>query len=254
MNEESPNGKLDGLRIATTREHAGVLDDILRAGGADVRHVPLIRIKGPDDDSDLRDALGRLSEYAWLVFTSSNALRMTLAAAGPALTAQETLSIACVGDTTAAEATKLGLRVSMIPERQHVKGLIEAFASLDQRDSRVLYPRSEIAPSTLKEGLQALGYVVDDPVTYRTLPNEEGMKLLSTQLHELHAIAFTSPSAVDNAWSAVGEELGKVHIYSIGPSTSAAIRGHGLSVQREAAIHTAEALAEVILRCECHHD
>ena len=254
MNEESPNGKLDGLRIATTREHAGVLDDTLRAEGADVRHIPLIRVVSAADASGLQTALQRIGDYAWLVFTSTKALRLTMAAGGQAVLAAESLAVACVGETTAAEAAELGLQVSMVPERQHVKGLIEAFAALERRDVRVLYPRSEIAPSTLKEGLQALGFLVDDPVAYRTLPDDHGMKQLKDQLDELHAIAFASPSAVENAWSAVGDDLRNVHIYTIGPSTSAAVRAHGLTVQREAAVHRAEALGEIIIRCECHHD
>ncbi|MCA8912969.1 MAG: uroporphyrinogen-III synthase [Planctomycetes bacterium] len=249
MNDETPRGKLKGLRIATTRERAGALDELLAAGGAQVSHIPLIRIAPPEDESPLREALAQVGKYRWVVFTSSNALRMFLQFGG-----HDAPGVACVGDTTAREAKDAGLNVSLVPERQHVKGLIEAFAGLEEQSGRVLYPRSEIAPTTLKEGLQALGFDVDDPVAYRTLPDETGMQALAQSLDQLDALAFASPSAVENAWSAAAEKLGSKRLYSIGPTTSAALRKHKLEPAGEAATHSAEGLAQAVIEGESNHE
>lgn len=244
MKDETPRGKLAGLRIATTREQPGVLDELLSRAGAQVLHAPLVRILPPTDASELRDALAHAREYNWIVFTSSNALRMVMQI-GLQLVG-DTPAIACVGDSTAQQAAAAGWKVALTAQRQHVKGLIEAFSQLSDTSGRVLYPRSEIAPPTLKEGLQALGFTVDDPVAYRTLPDQSGMDLLKHSAERLDAVAFASPSAVDNAWAALGESLKQLRLFSIGPSTSARLWAHGLPIAGEALEHTAGGLAEAI--------
>lgn len=244
MKDDTPRGKLARLRIATTRDRPGVLDELLSRAGAQVLHAPLIRIVPPTDVSELRETLARASEYNWIVFTSSNALRMVMQIG--LQPAGDAPAFACVGDSTAQEAAAAGWKVALTAGRQHVKGLIEAFSQLSNTSGRVLYPRSEIAPPTLKEGLQALGFMVDDPVAYRTLPDQSGMNLLKQSAVRLDAVAFASPSAVDNAWAALGESLNRLRLFSIGPSTSARLRAHGLPVAGEALEHTAGGLAEAI--------
>jgi uroporphyrinogen-III synthase len=248
MEQKTP-GRLAGLRIAVTREEPGELAALLQAEGAEVVHCPLIRV-APVESAALSACFGR--DYDWIVFTSVNAVRVLLGKEGqtpfPFRKRGLTLCVACVGDTTAAAAREAGWNVSLVPERQHVKGLIEAFAALKQT-GRVLYPRSEIAPGTLKEGLQALGYEVDDPVAYRTEPNETGMKQLKTAVADgLGVLAFASPSAVRNA-AAAGAASG-VRTYSIGPTTSAAIRDAGMQLAGEAKTHDVASLVQAIIEGE----
>ncbi|MCB9933462.1 MAG: uroporphyrinogen-III synthase [Planctomycetes bacterium] len=253
MAEETP-GKLHGLRIAITREQPGELATWLSAQGATVVHAPLIRVVAAPGE-ELLHMLASHS-YDWVVFTSGNALRFVVveSGVGPSLAPGgrpgKTPSVACVGESTAEEARGLGLRVDLVPKRQHIKGLLEAFAALPDR-GRVLYPRSEIAPSTLKEGLQALGFVVDDPVVYRTYPDKHGMQAFAAQLKRgLDAVVFASPSAVRYAVEAVGDELNRLRLYSIGPSTSEALRQAGLTVAAEASEHSTAGLAQAILAKE----
>lgn len=257
MNEGTP-GRLHGLRIAITREQPGELAGLLQAEGATVVHSPLIRIVAADNSELLR--LLASHEYDWVVFTSSNALRFVVVESGlghtlvPGGKTGRSPNVACVGESTAEEARGLGLRVHLVPKRQHLKGLLEAFAALTG-SGRVLYPRSEIAPPTLKEGLQALGFAVDDPVVYRTLPDRQGMTAFAAQLKRgLDAVAFASPSAVRNAVTAVDGALKPLRLYSIGPSTSAALREAGLEVAAEAAEHSAAGLAQAIIEKECRSD
>lgn len=249
MNEGTP-GRLHGLRIAITREQPGELAGLLQAEGATVVHSPLIRVVAADHSELLR--LLASHEYDWVVFTSSNALRFVVGELNRGHGRMP--GVACVGQSTAEEARGLGLNVQLVPKRQHLKGLLEAFAALPGR-GRVLYPRSEIAPPTLKEGLQALGFTVDDPVVYRTLADKEGMFAFAAQLKRgLDAVAFASASAVHNAVTAVGDTLKQLRLYSIGPSTSAALRDAGLEVAGEAAEHGAAGLAQVIIEKEIARD
>lgn len=257
MNEGTP-GRLHGLRIAITREQPGELAGLLQAEGATVVHSPLIRVVAADHSELLR--LLASHEYDWVVFTSSNALRFVVVESGlghtlvPGGKTGKSPNVACVGESTAEEARGLGLHVHLVPRRQHLKGLLETFAALPGR-GRVLYPRSEIAPPTLREGLQALGFTVDDPVVYRTLADKAGMQAFAAQLRRgLDAVAFASTSAVHNAVTAVGDALSQLRLYSIGPSTSAALRDAGLEVAGEAAEHSAAGLAQVIIEKESPRD
>jgi uroporphyrinogen III methyltransferase / synthase len=240
MSEETP-GRLQGLRIAVTREQAGELAGLLADAGAEVVHCPLIRV-APATGGELAAALART--YDWVVFTSSNALRFTMQAGVP-----RCANVACVGGSTADEARAHGLSVTLVPVRGHVKGLIEAFAALGLSGGSVLYPRSELAASTLKEGLQALGFTVDDPVAYRTLPDTAGMASLAGQT-DLQAIVLASPSAVACAANAIGDRLGRLRIYSIGPTTSRAVREAGFQLTGEAAEHSTAGLVAVIIEKE----
>ncbi|MCB9894359.1 MAG: uroporphyrinogen-III synthase [Planctomycetes bacterium] len=248
MEQKTP-GRLAGLRIAVTREEPGEMAELLQAEAAVVIHCPLIRIVPPAQSADLDARLNSIRDYDWLVFTSSNAVRMTIARGMPLVGPK----VACVGESTANIAREAGLQVKLVPERQHVKGLIEAFAALPDR-GRVLYPRSEIAAPTLKEGLKALGYAVDDPVAYRNEPDEDGMLQLEAAFSAgLDAIAFASPSAVRAAVVPIGREgLAKLRVYSIGPTTSAAVRDNEAQVMGEAAGHTVASLVEAIIEGEAN--
>ena len=61
-----PERPLSGRSIVTTRDRLGRLDSELAALGADVIHVPLIRIE-PPADTRLDAALRRISEFDWVL-------------------------------------------------------------------------------------------------------------------------------------------------------------------------------------------
>ncbi|MCC7508860.1 MAG: uroporphyrinogen-III synthase [Planctomycetes bacterium] len=241
---------LSGLHIALTRESEAnaELAGILGQQGAVVHDCPLIRIVPPDDPAPLLHALQHVDEYDWLVLTSVNAARATLSRAKPS----PALRIACVGSTTSAFVASHGLQVTLQPERAHSKGMLEALAGVGVQGASVLWPRGGAAPTTLKDGLQALGAVVDDPVAYGNVPDVTGLESLSSLLRAgtLQAIAFASSSAAENAAAALVDGLRQLRIYSIGPSTSRTLEAAGLQVAGEAVDHSARGLADVIIAGE----
>jgi uroporphyrinogen-III synthase len=229
---------LNDLRIAITRDERGNrdLEAELTRLRARVTVCPLIRIVPPTDPAPLRHALGNLKDYDWLVLTSVNAAHAVLEGTGGKL---PDVRVACVGKATARALQEQELEVDLVPNRATVKGLLEALATHDLKDQRFLYPRSELAPDTLVAGLQALGASVDAPVAYGNLPNPDGMQALADTLAQgdLDIIVFASPSAVHNAFEACGDALARVRLYSIGPSTTLALREHGLEPVAEAVDH-----------------
>lgn len=86
----------------------------LRALGADVETLPLIRVMPPDDPTPLRDAARRADEFAWIAFTSGNGVEAFARAldAAPPLRAK----IAAIGDATARTVVRsLGREPDLVP-------------------------------------------------------------------------------------------------------------------------------------------
>ncbi len=241
---------LSGLHIALTRESEAnaELAEVLARQGASSYDCPLIRIVPPDDPAPLLEALKQIDAYEWLVLTSVNAARAVLSRAKPS----PALRIGCVGSATSEFVRSHGLTVTLQPARAHSKGMLEALAEVGVQGASVLWPRGDAAPTTLKDGLQALGAVVDDPIAYRNVPDVAGLESLSNLLRAgtLHAIAFASSSAAENASAAMADGLKLLRIYSIGPSTSRTLEAAGLQLAGEAADHSAQGLAQVIIAGE----
>ncbi len=205
----------------------------------DVRELALIDVR-PVASSSLQVALSR--PFHWLVFTSRNAVPPVVAFPQCATG----FRVACVGSSTSDVARDHGFFVSLLPQRQTAKGLLEAFSDEDLTGRRVIWPRGNLAPDTLIEGLQALGAEVDAPVVYETTPNAVHAKQCAEAIQnaDVDVIAFFSPSAVQ---SVVGEgcELNRVRVVSIGPTTTMALRDHTDRVF-EAPVHDATGVKTAI--------
>jgi uroporphyrinogen-III synthase len=229
---------LHDLRVAVTRDERGnraLAAELIRLR-AQVIECPLIRIIPPQDPQPLADAVRNLADYDWLVLTSANAAHAMLELMDGS---RPKVQVACIGEATAKFWRGPEREVDLVARRGTVKGLLEALAAHELKDQRILYPRSELAPDTLIAGLEALGAKVDAPVAYANRPDRDGMQALAAALagNALDVVTFASPSAVRNAVEACGAALSGVRIYSIGPSTTLALREHGLEPVAEAVDH-----------------
>lgn len=237
---------LGGVHIALTRESESnaELASLLAGAGAEIHDCPLIRITPPADSAPLLKALARVDDYDWLVLTSANAARAVFAHCRP-----ETARVACIGPAAARLASEAGVKVALQPGKAHTKGMLEALAKVGVQGTTILWPRSELAPDTLKQGLMALGAAVDDPAAYGNEPDAKGFAEFTRLLRAgiLHAVAFASPSAVATAAGAIVGSA--VHCYSIGPSTTRSLRMLGVECT-EAKDHSAEGLAAAIIAGE----
>ncbi len=118
-------GRLSGRRVVVTRARAQAqaLVDLLEADGAEVLVFPCIEIVDPEDFAPADEALRRLDEYDWIVFTSANtverftgraaALSMDLA---DAVSRASGLRVAAVGPATAAALVSRGVPPDFVPE------------------------------------------------------------------------------------------------------------------------------------------
>jgi uroporphyrinogen III methyltransferase/synthase len=249
---------LFGQRIVVTRARAQAssFTTQLEQLGADVIEMPTIRITPPTDDGPLQEAIGRLSDYDWVVFTSANAVEMffaALAAAGLDSRALHGVKLCIIGPVTAERLSGFGLKGDCQPANALGRDVVEAMAqSGDLTGKRVLCPRSDIAPPDLIDALTARGAKADDVAAYRTESDcadaEQVKQLLADD--RLHWVTFTSSSTVKNFFDVIDPGTiagGSVRLASIGPKTSEALEAIGRPADVEAHTHTIEGLTEALL-------
>ena len=116
----------------------------------------------------------------------------------------------------------------------------------------MLFPRGAQARDTVPAALQARGAIVDAPETYRNVfptESEEHVREYFAAGKFPDWVTFTSPSTVNNFLRAADRKgLEGSRIATIGPTTSEAVRMHGLRVHAEAVSPSAEELVAAITR------
>lgn len=250
---------LFGKRIVVTRAstQAPLLSEKLRDLGADVIAMPATRIARLDLTL-LREAIARLDDYQWLIFTSQNAVAIfwdQLLGAGRDARTLAGISIAAVGPATAGALLEHGLVVDVVPERFVAESLLEKLASRDDiAGANVLYVTAEGAREVLPEGLERLGAIVDRIDAYRSTNDGTGAARLARALEKgtVDLVTFTSASSVRGYVDAIGEELSRrAPAASIGPATSETIAAAGIELKVEARESTIDGLvADIQLALE----
>jgi uroporphyrinogen III methyltransferase/synthase len=247
---------LFGRRIVVTRAavQAPLLTEKLRELGADVIEMPATRVVRLDL-SPLRDAIARISEYQWIIFTSQNAVAIfweQLLGGGLDARALAGVSIAAVGPATAGALLEHGIVVDVVPERFVAESLLERLRERDDvAGSLVLYVTAEGAREILPDGLEELGATVERIDAYRSIVDGTGAKRLRRALEQgnVDLVTFTSASSVRGYVETVGEELSRrAPAASIGPATSEAITAAGIDLKLEAKESTIDGLVEAIER------
>jgi uroporphyrinogen III methyltransferase/synthase len=239
---------LFGKRIVVTRaaEQAGELSCRLRSLGATVIEFPVIEIQPAAYPAPLDEAIARLSEYDWLIFTSVNGVRFFIDRLDASQSDLRSLraQICAIGPATRAAVEALHLKVDLMPDEYVAESLVAAFSGLDLRGKRILLPRAAVARDLIPAALAASGAHIDVVEAYRNVvPASPPM-----ELRHAHWITFTSSSTVTNFVAIAGpEQLQGARIATIGPVTSATVRAHGLEVHAEARPYTLDGLLDAIL-------
>lgn len=253
---------LFGKRVVVTRarEQASALCDLLRAKGAEPIEFPVIRIERLPDISELDAALLQLTQYAWLVFTSANAIPVIaerLNALGLDSRALGACRIAAIGPATA-EALRqhLNVRADFVPTEAVAEAVIAEWPDAEMTGKRVLLPRAAEAREVLPEALTQRGAKVDVVAAYQTVFDTAPAESLREQLHRggVDFLTFTSSSTVRNFVQAITEgrpetlleRVGSAAIAAIGPITAETAREFGLHVAIVAQEHTIPGLVAAL--------
>ncbi len=252
MSDRHDEAALRGKRVVVTRarEQAAELAAKLSAIGAEVIEFPTIDLRPPEDSKPLEDAVARIGDYDWLIFTSANGVRF-FAARHPDLSAFHG-RVCAIGPATKCAVEELGLEVDVVPREYVAESLIAAFEGEDLNGKRILLPRAAVARDLVPEELRRSGALVDVVEAYRTIIPEDA----PARAHEIFGggskpdwVTFTSSSTVKNFVAAAGvSALEGVRVASIGPVTSETARSLGISVDAEAEEYTTSGLVAAMLR------
>ena len=241
---------LRGVRVMVTRpaDDSDPLAAQLRALGAEVIAQPAIRISPPSDWRPVDQALARLQEYDWLVFSSANGVRYLLERLAERSDSCCFPKLAAMGPGTAEELTQYGLQADLVPERFQAETLAEALAS-DAAGKRFLLARASRGREVLAERLTAAGAIVEQVVVYLSddvdQPNAEAAGLL----HEgkVHWITVTSSAIARSLAKLFRDDLRRAKLASISPITSETLRELGYEPAAEATEYTLVGLTAAIV-------
>jgi uroporphyrinogen-III synthase len=205
------------VRIVVTRPEGqeAELAELLRAAGHDVASCPLIEIVPLGDDPI------DVSPYDWVVVTSSNAareLRRRMRGAPSRVAAIGSATALAFGD------------VDLVPDVSTQRGLL---AELPRPAGRVLFAGAAGAQRLLADELGA-----DVVVLYET------RELRPRELPDADLIVVASPSAA-RALARIARDR---PVVSIGPETTRAARGQGLTVLAEAPTHDVAGISVAVAR------
>jgi len=238
-----------GGRVVVTRP-AEVSDGLVTAlddAGFDVIRLPLIETRdcvGPATDA----GIAALSGADHIVVTSINGARRLgrLVRSGAGRVGDAT--VVAVGQGTRDALAGEGIRVDLMPREATGAAVAAMLAERGVAGRRVVLARAREGRPELPAGLRAAGAEVLE------LPLYESVDLTPDAVELARASAaaawtFTSPRIVDAAVRVAGHEpLAAVSLVSIGPTTSARLREHGLQVACEARAASVAAIVECVGR------
>lgn len=236
----------DEVRGALTRAA-----ELLVMLGASVVERAAIEIVAPADVRPLAEAVARLDDYDWVVFTSRHAVD---AVAVRARTFPSSTRRMAIGPQTLAAIERHGLGPATTPPRAVASAIPDALG--DVRGKRILLPRSDLARPELPSVLRDHGAVVDEVIAYRTIAGAGAEAIVSAlALGDADAITFSSGSAVQAVVAAGGARLPVVwrsrmrpRVVCIGPVTAAAAAAADLPVDAVAEQHDSAGLVSAVTR------
>jgi uroporphyrinogen III methyltransferase/synthase len=247
------NRPLFGRSVAVTRARAQASKFAARltALGASVVQAPAISTRFRED-SAVEAAIAEVETFGLIAFTSAAGVESFFAALGRAGKDARNLGASefgVVGGATRDALAAHGIQADYVPGRQTAEGLLEVLSEDLLAGKRVLLPLASDARRVLPEGLAAAGAEVHETAFYDTVI-EELSEAQRVAVAGAEFITFASGSAVHSLINAIGgsEPLAGCALVSIGPTTSAALREHGLEPTVEAEQHDIDGLLDALLK------
>lgn len=203
--------------------------DRLTKAGATVIEMPAIEIAPPSSWKALDQAIAHLSDFNWLILTSTNGVDYffeRLATQGKDARALAGVKIAVVGEKTASCLKQHCLQPDFIPPDFVADSMVAHFPE-PLEGKKVLFPRVETGGrEVLVKELTAKGAKVIEVAAYQSrCPQAIAPDALEAlQRHVVDIITFASSKTVQNFCQLLefngGANLNGVCIASIGPQTS----------------------------------
>jgi uroporphyrinogen-III synthase len=255
---------LAGKIILVTRSvgQSSEFSSSLTASGAKVIEMPTLEIGPPTSWLALDQAIANLSDFNWLILTSSNGVDYfftRLIALGKDTSTLANVKIAVVGEKTSQSLKQHSIQPDFIPPNFVADSLVANFPE-DISGKRVLFPRVESGGrEVLVKELTAKGAQVTEVAAYESYcpssipPAAE----LAFQNRTIDIITFASSKTVQFFWQLTASKFAenivktysdKICIASIGPQTSKACRALFGRVDVEAEEYTLDGLTQALVK------
>lgn len=255
---------LFGQRILVTRarsQASGMARRIEELGGEAVS-FPVLQIEPVRDEKRLAvldEALRKIDQYDWIVFTSANGVEYTFKRLRELRIDIRKLSgakIAAIGPQTAAALLERGIVVEDLPAIYQAESLAEHLLEKVQLGERVLVPRSAEAREVLTDTLRHAGHDVTAVDVYDNLPAQSHVSWVVDMLEsgDISIITFTSSSSVRyfvQSLQSCGIEapehlINRCKAVCIGPITEETARQYGIKVSATAREATIPSMIETL--------
>ncbi len=251
------NQPLFGKNIVITRDAPGNADfaaKIIRKGGNPIE-FPTIKIRPLTQTNSFVQALAKIPEFDWLIFTSRNGVAVffdALHSLNKDARVFGSAKIASMGSKTADELSGFGIKPDFVPtvftSAELGKQLIR-FTNLQGK--RILLLRSQSASQELVNLLKKGGAEVQDVPVYTIEKEKPDSAALLEKIKKgrIHWLTFASPSSTRIFFAQISPDIvnsADVKVASIGPVTSEQLRNLGVKIDIEAAVHTIDGLLAAI--------
>ncbi len=250
-------GPLFGRTVVVTRpeNEARAAARSLEVLGAEVLSAPMVRIEPVQDLGPLDDAMNRLPDFDWLVFTSANGVRAffdRLKTQGRDLRAVGHLKLAPIGSATAQALESYHLKSDLVPDTFRSEDLAEALKAVVV-GRRVLLARADrgrdLLPTELKRVAEVEQVAVYRNVDAEALPEDVARRAVEGGVDWITVTSSAIARRLHALWpEGARARLGReTRVASLSPVTSATLRELGWSVDVEATTYSWDGLVARIV-------
>jgi uroporphyrinogen III methyltransferase / synthase len=250
---------LVGKTIVVTRAagQSSQFTQLLQEQGATVIEMPALEIGQPSSWEELDGAIAQVSQFDWLILTSTNGVDYffeRLVAQGKDARALAGVKIAVVGQKTADRLKQRGIQPDYLPPDFVADSLIEHFPESNLAGLKILFPRVETGGrEVLVKEFVAEGAIVTEVAAYQSTCVREISPEILNKLPEVNIITFASSKTVKCVCQLLEMRSGEgrwdegICVASIGPQTSEACKQWLGRVDVEAEEYTLEGLTRAIV-------
>lgn len=246
------------ILITTPKEK---LKALLQIEGAEVVHFPTIFLKPVENNCQLEQVIGGISNYNWIVFTSEAAVDFfwkQLEIKREDSRYLKGLKVAAIGPATATRLKTKGIVADIIPDNYSTQGLLEKLDDFKLEGQSFILPRSSMADSSLGEEIKKRKAKVTELRLYdNDFPSLSSYEVRSVkeqfQRGEINLVTFTSGSTLLNFIKIFEKEcLANTKVAAIGPATARIAKKNGIDIDIVANPSTFEGLVQAIKNHYAH--
>jgi len=233
---------LFGKRIVVTRsrDQASVFAEMLIDRGATVIELPTIDVVPPASWEELDSAIAGVESFAWIIFTSANAVRFfmeRLRVLGKDVRMLKGVNLCTVGPKTAEALEAFGLKADLIPAEFKAEGVLAALGNAGVKGKKILIPRAKVSREILPDKLREMGADVTVATAYENVKPATDVERVKKLFEEkkIAAVTFTSSSTVHNFVEMLGQKeyialVNGAIVACIGPVTAKTAAEYGMKI------------------------